>query len=98
MCYMEGTSSAVGVRELRQNLSVYLERVKRGMTYTVTEHGHVVAVLRPAARTEDAIERLVAEGVATPARRSIRERPKPLRWRGAKPLSKIIDEMREDKI
>ena len=35
----------VGVRELRQNLSVYLDRVKAGETLEVTEHGHPVARL-----------------------------------------------------
>lgn len=38
---------AVGVRELRQNLSRYLDRVKSGETLTVTEHGHEVARLVP---------------------------------------------------
>lgn len=38
---------AVGVRELRQNLSRYLERVKEGETLTVTERGHEVARLVP---------------------------------------------------
>jgi prevent-host-death family protein len=37
----------VGVRELRQNLSRYLERVKAGETLTVTERGHEVARLVP---------------------------------------------------
>jgi prevent-host-death family protein len=37
----------VGVRELRQNLSRYLERVKEGETLTVTERGHEVARLVP---------------------------------------------------
>ncbi|HLZ37099.1 MAG TPA: type II toxin-antitoxin system prevent-host-death family antitoxin [Mycobacteriales bacterium] len=37
----------VGVRELRQNLSVYLRRVARGETLEVTEHGRPVAVLAP---------------------------------------------------
>jgi prevent-host-death family protein len=36
-------SDTVGVRELRQNLSKYLERVKAGETLTVTERGHEVA-------------------------------------------------------
>ena len=36
MCYM-ASQATVGVRELRQNLSVYLARVKRGQAYTVTE-------------------------------------------------------------
>ena len=61
----------VGVRELRQNLSVYLDRVKDGETLDVTEHGVPVAELRP--RTEDpisAIDRLIAEGRITPAKYS----------------------------
>lgn len=37
----------VGIRELRQNLSKYLERVKRGETLTVTERGHEIARLVP---------------------------------------------------
>ncbi len=43
------TSAAktVGVRELRQNLSRYLARVKDGETLTVTERGHEVARLVP---------------------------------------------------
>ncbi len=39
--------SRVGVRELRQNLSVYLDRVKAGETLEVTEHGHPVGSLGP---------------------------------------------------
>lgn len=41
------TVKVVGVRELRQNLSRYLERVKDGETLTVTERGHEVARLVP---------------------------------------------------
>jgi len=37
----------VGIRELRQNLSIYVDRVKEGETLVVTEHGHVVAELGP---------------------------------------------------
>ncbi|MGO9320766.1 MAG: type II toxin-antitoxin system Phd/YefM family antitoxin [Solirubrobacteraceae bacterium] len=40
-------AKTVGVRELRQNLSRYLERVKDGETLTVTERGHEVARLVP---------------------------------------------------
>jgi prevent-host-death family protein len=40
-------AKAVGVRELRQNLSRYLERVKQGETLTVTERGREVARLVP---------------------------------------------------
>lgn len=40
-------ANTVGVRELRQNLSRYLERVKAGETLTVTERGTEVARLVP---------------------------------------------------
>lgn len=46
--------STVGVRELRQNLSRYLDRVKAGEALDVTEHGRLVARLSPAADPSDA--------------------------------------------
>jgi prevent-host-death family protein len=57
----------VGVRELRQNLSVYLDRVKEGEILEVTEHGHAVALLTPLPRaTMSTLDRLIAEGRVTP--------------------------------
>ena len=99
MCYMAARSSTVGVRELRQNLSVYLDRVKRGEALAVTERGVVVASLRPAPKAESVLDRLVAEGRARPALHPYR----PLRWPGrraikGKSLSQIVDELREDVI
>ena len=41
-------SDSVGVRELRQNLSKYLDRVKAGEDLVVTERGREVARLVPA--------------------------------------------------
>src|SRR5262245_14346857 len=56
----------VGVRELRQNLSVYLDRVKEGEVLEVTEHGHAVALLTPLPRsTMTTLDRLIAEGRVT---------------------------------
>jgi prevent-host-death family protein len=46
-------TKTVGVRELRQNLSRYLERVKQGETLTVTERGHEVARLVPSPEAVD---------------------------------------------
>jgi prevent-host-death family protein len=43
------------IRELRQNLSQYVERVKRGETVEVTEHGRLVAALLPRVADEDAL-------------------------------------------
>lgn len=35
------------MREIRQNLSVFLRRVRQGETFTVTDHGAPVALLTP---------------------------------------------------
>ncbi len=74
MCYME----RVGVRELRQNLSVYLERVKRGEALEVTERGRPVAVLAPLRDPEDPLERLRAQGRLRPAVLPWESLPEPL--------------------
>jgi prevent-host-death family protein len=72
----------VGVRELRQNLSVYLRLVKEGESLEVTEHGHPVAVLTPLREPQRAYDRLVAEGVIRPATASFDDIPPPLGPRG----------------
>ena len=59
----------VGVRELRQNFSVYLERVIAGERLEVTDRGHPVAMLIPLTPGATLVERLVAEGRAIPATR-----------------------------
>jgi prevent-host-death family protein len=55
----------VGVRQLRQNLSKYLDRVKAGEDLVVTERGAVVARLVPAGGEADAYASLAAELGAT---------------------------------
>ena len=93
MCYME----RVGIRELRQNLSVYLRKVKEGETFEVTERGKPVAVLKKA--ETDPYQRLVDEGVIIPAKDPNWNLP---RRRGPvdhnRTVSKYLQEMREDKI
>lgn len=57
----------VGVRELRQNLSVYLRRIEVGETLEVTEHGRPVARLAPLPpQRMGVLDRLVSEGRAIP--------------------------------
>ena len=63
MCYLD----RVGIRELRQNLSVYLAKVKTGSVFAVTDRGKPVAVLKPLAADDDAWQRLVESGVVVPA-------------------------------
>lgn len=57
----------IGVRELRQHASRYLDLVKAGETVEVTERGQLVAVLAPPSPATTARERLIAEGRLTPA-------------------------------
>jgi prevent-host-death family protein len=51
----------VSVRELRQNLSFHLRRVREGQTLAVTSRGERVAVLAPISGGSR-LDRLVAEG------------------------------------
>ena len=91
----------VGVRELRQNLSVYLDRVKEGERLEVTEHGRPVALLVPLPPEEDRLARLIAEGKVRPAKGSLREwirdhPPLKLERPDGKTLTDILLEMREE--
>jgi prevent-host-death family protein len=91
-----GRPARVGVRELRQNLSVYLDRVKAGETLEVTEHGYPVATLAPrVAERLSIIDRLIAEGKITPATTDHRTLPPPPKIPG-RPLSEILQEMRDE--
>jgi prevent-host-death family protein len=51
----------VGVRELKQNASRVLERVKAGETVEVTQHGRPVALLTPLTGADE-FDRLVEAG------------------------------------
>jgi prevent-host-death family protein len=88
----------VGVRELRQNLSIYLDRVKAGETLEVTERGEPVAILGPRPeKPMSVIDRLIAEGRVTPAKGDHRTLPPPPPAEpGARPLSEILQEMRDE--
>lgn len=50
-------ATPVGIRELRQNLSVYLRRVAQGERFVVTERRQPVAELGPLHDQEDERER-----------------------------------------
>ena len=56
-----------GIRELRDHLSRYLDAVRNGDEVMVTDHGTAIARLVPVGQPR-ALDRLLAEGLVTPAR------------------------------
>lgn len=111
MCYMHTAAlksrptlrlalDQVGVRELRQNLSVYLARVIQGETLEVTDRGRAVALLTPLPEPSTTVERLVASGRAVPATTRLDQVPA---VRGRVPanlgasLRRALDESRDDR-
>jgi len=57
---------SVGVRELRQDASALLRRVKSGESIEITEHGEPIAILQPI--PESPYETWIAAGLITPAK------------------------------
>ena len=96
----KSSTPQVGVRELRQNLSVYLDRVKEGERLEVTEHGRPVALLVPIPPDDDPLERMIADGRVIPATGDLGEflrlHPPLAPIPGAKPLSQVLQEMRDE--
>jgi prevent-host-death family protein len=99
MSETERQPARVGVRELRQNLSVYLDRVKAGETLEVTEHGRPVAQLGPRpTKPLSIIDQMIADGRATAATIRPRDIPPPLPDPdpGGPTLTEILLQMREE--
>jgi prevent-host-death family protein len=59
--------SKIGIRELRQNASTWIAKVKAGATIQITDRGRPVARLVPLTSAERARDRLTAEGLLIPA-------------------------------
>jgi prevent-host-death family protein len=99
MCYILCVMERVGVRELRQNLSVYLRRVRRGEALEVTERGRPVATLQPLDQIDDPLARLEARGlVVRRGKGNLAQLPPPQKVKLDRPLSEILEELREDRI
>lgn len=88
----------IGVRELRQHASRYLDMVKAGQTIEVTERGELVALLTPPSPAATARERLIAEGRLIPASAPLRL-PAPITPTPGTPDSgTILDELRAERL
>ena len=92
--------AAMGIRELKNNLSHCVRRVEKGERISVTAHGRVVAMLvPPGAAAVSRREQMIAEGTLIPAKDMSRT---PIKWpklnlpKGTS--QRWLDELREDKI
>ena len=86
----------IGIRELRQHASRWLQRVAAGESFEVTDRGRPVALLVPVP-SAPGLEGLLETGRARPGHGHLRDLgpPSPLPA-GARPPSEILEELRAD--
>lgn len=88
------TRVEVGVRDLKNNLSRYLEQVEAGVEVVVTDRGRPIARLNGIdAVSQDKLAALIAAGVVRPPISKVRRRPVPLASSGS--VSELVAEQRQ---
>jgi prevent-host-death family protein len=89
----------VGIREMRQNLSRYAQRARRGESFIITDRGAEVAQLVPAPARASAIDRLVAERGARRGHGNLLdvldELPEPI---DGPPTEDVLDSIRAERL
>jgi prevent-host-death family protein len=87
------TRVEVGVRDLKNNLSRYLEQVGSGIEVVVTDRGRPIARLHGIDdHSRDKLSTLIAAGLVRPPTSKVRQRPVPLPSSG--PVSELVGEQR----
>jgi prevent-host-death family protein len=95
---MKEAAETIGVRELRQNASRYLARVKQGQRIAVTDRGELVAYLEPVSEPLTTLQRMIAAGQVRMATGSILDHlddPLPAEP-GEESLSETLQRMRDE--
>ena len=82
----------VGVRDLKNNLSRYLARVRNGEEVLVTDHGRPVARLSPVEASTSGLDALIEAGLAQPPTSDRRALPKLIHATGT--VSDLVAEQR----
>jgi prevent-host-death family protein len=86
----------VGIRELKENLSKYIAKVKSGQSIVITDHGKPVGRIIPEGQSlEERVEALVQAGVIAWDGKKLADITPPAVNRSDKLASDIIIEMRE---
>jgi prevent-host-death family protein len=89
---MEWTMPEVGIRQLRDHLSRYLNQVRGGDEVTVTDHGRAIARIVPLDQPR-LLDQLIEEGRITPARQADRSRPR-RRMKASDTVSPLVADQR----
>ncbi len=85
----------VGVRELKNRLSHFIDLAQVGNEVIVTEHGKPVARIMPVSEADIRMQKLILAGIVTPAIDPGRPRPQG-RIIVNKSMSELIREMRNE--
>jgi prevent-host-death family protein len=85
--------SEVGIRELKNSLSRYIERVRAGDEVIITDRGRPVARLLALDAASDRLAELVKAGVVRPPTSPHRHRPT-RRIKSKGPVSDLVAEQR----
>lgn len=86
----------VGIRELKEKLSVYVDQVKAGYTVTITEGGKPVGRIVPVSPSlEDKEQQLIDSGAIAWSGRPFRPRMPAIKPRGARTVSELLLEDRD---
>jgi prevent-host-death family protein len=85
---------SVGVRELKNQLSSYLDRVKAGEEITVTERGRPIARLTAIAADVDRRAALIEAGIIRPASVGRRRLPSRVKIAPGESLGELVAEQR----
>lgn len=88
----------IGVRELRQHASRYLEQVKAGEVVEVTERGKLVALLVSPSPAVAVRDQLIASGRLVPAKGAFLLPVRRKLVRGEATGSEVLDELRRDRL
>ena len=85
-------TTRMGIRQLRDNLTATIRRVRAGETIEVTHDGEPVALLTPYPRSR--IDELIASGRVRPAKRPLYPLPKRVPVTGPMTASEVLEEDR----
>jgi prevent-host-death family protein len=98
LCYFVLVAAeSIGIRELRQHASRYVDMVKAGRRIAVTERGRLVAYLVPAGDSGSVLDRLAAVGDYRPPVGGIADLlPVPPAPPDRRPLSEVLQELRDE--